>query len=168
MDITILPISFSEKEILRNLIEKYEYENSQYEKTEVNDYGLYEYKYLDHYWTDENRYAYFIKANSKLVGFILFNDYRYYNEIEANYCIAEFFIMHKYKKMGIGKYVVKYITNKYKGKWQVGYNPNNNIGKIFWNKVVREITNGKYRIINNNNTHLYENGVFSEVLIFET
>jgi len=168
MDIAILPISIDEKDILRNLMEKYEYDNSQYENTDVNDYGLYGYKFLDHYWTDKNRYAYFIKVNNKLAGFIMIDDYKYYNEIEANHCIAEFFIMFKYKRMGVGRYVVKFITDKYKGKWQVGYNPNNNIGKLFWNKVIKEITNGKYEIINNGKTHSYGNGVFSEVLIFET
>ena len=168
MNIAIELVKKEEKEILRNLIEKYEYENSQYEDNDVNGYGLYGYKYLDHYWTDENRYAFFIKVNNKLAGFIMIDDYKYYNEMEAKYCIAEMFIMYKYKKMGIGKYVVKNITNKFKGKWQVGYNPNNDIGKIFWNKVINEITNGKYNIINNGKTHSYGDGIFSEVLVFET
>ena len=168
MDISITPISINEKEILRNLLEKYEYDNSQYESTDVNDCGLYGYKYLDHYWTDKNRYAYFIKANNKLAGFIMIDDYLYYNEIKSNYCISEFFVMKKYRRMGVGKYAVKYIVNKYRGKWQIGYNPNNNTGKIFWNTVVKEITNEKYEIINDNKTHSYGNGIYSEVLIFET
>lgn len=157
-----------EKEILRNMLEKYSYDTSQFDNEDVNEYGLYGYKYLDHYWTDENRYAYFIKINSKLAGFILIDDFRYYDEIEADYCISEFFVMHKYRRLGIGKYAVKFIMNKYKGKWQIGYNPKNNIGKTFWTNVVNEITNGKYKLINNNKTLQYKDGVYSEVFIFKT
>ena len=168
MDISILPILIEEKEILRNLIEKYNYDSSDIDNDDVNDYGLYGYKYLDHYWTEENRYAYFIKVNNKLAGFVMIDNHLYYNEIKSNYCISEFFVLKKYRRMGVGKYVIKHIVNKYKGKWQIGYYPKNNTGKIFWNNVVKEITNEKYEIINNNKTFCYKDGIYSEVLIFES
>ena len=38
---------------------------------DVNDDGAYGYRYLDHYWTEEGRYAYFIKVSGKLAGFVM-------------------------------------------------------------------------------------------------
>jgi predicted acetyltransferase len=70
--------------------------------------GLYGYDYLDNYWTEKNRFSYFIKMNDKLVGFVMVNDYREV-KLDTNYTIYEFFIMYKYRRTGIGKYVVRYI-----------------------------------------------------------
>src|SRR5215510_1263759 len=163
MEIKIIPVLIEEKEILRNLLEKYNYDTSEEDGDDVNELGLCGYKYLDHYWTETDRYAYFTKIQDKLAGFVMIDKYLYFNEIKSDYCISEFFVLRKYRKMGIGKYVIKYIVNKYKGEWQIGYNPKNNIGKIFWNKVVKEITNGNYKLIKDNKTHSYGNGINSEV-----
>lgn len=53
MNIELVAIDVNEKEILRNLLEKYDYEFSQYDQRDVNDLGLYGYDYLDNYWTEE-------------------------------------------------------------------------------------------------------------------
>ncbi|MDR2602278.1 MAG: hypothetical protein LBC53_07495 [Spirochaetaceae bacterium] len=47
MNIEIELVKKEEKEILKNLLEKYSYEFSQWENNDVNDIGLYEYNYLD-------------------------------------------------------------------------------------------------------------------------
>jgi predicted acetyltransferase len=166
VNITITSISKDEKEILRNLLEKYLYEFSQYDNYDVNDIGLYGYDYLDNYWTEENRGAYFIRVENKLAGFFMLNNYREI-EIETNFTLSEFFIMYKYRKQGIGTYVVKNIFSNYKGKWQLMYHPKNMVSKIFWNKIVKEYTNGKYEIIKDNVKAKYNDGTIGEVLIFE-
>jgi hypothetical protein len=55
IDIKLVPIKMTQKEIVRNLLEKYLYEFSQYRGTDVNDLGLYGFPYLDNYWTEKNR-----------------------------------------------------------------------------------------------------------------
>lgn len=108
MNITIEPVKKEEREILKNLLEKYDYEFSQYDNRDVNNLGLYGYDYLDYYWTEENRHPFFIKVDGKLAGFVMVNDYL---EIafDTNYTLSEFFVMYKYRRKGIGKYAVKYI-----------------------------------------------------------
>jgi predicted acetyltransferase len=167
MNISIIQISKNEKEILRNLLEKYSYEFSQYENTDTNDLGLYGYDYLDNYWTEDNRFIFFIKNSNKLVGFIMINDYKEI-KIETNYTLSEFFVLYKYRKIGVGTYVAKEIFKRFKGKWQLMYHPKNIISKYFWNKVVKEYTKGKYEIIKDNKEAMYKDGTIGEVLIFET
>jgi predicted acetyltransferase len=165
MNIEIDPVKKEEKEILRNLLEKYSYEFSQWEDNDVNAIGLYGYNYLDNYWQDENRFPYFIKVNNKLAGFVLVNDYNE-TDVKTDYAIAEFCILYKYRRKGIGKYVAKYIFNKHLGKWQIRYHPKNVISKDFWNKIINEITNGNYKIINNDQKTKYDDGTIGEVIIF--
>ena len=167
MDIKIELVKKEEKEILRNLMEKYRYEFSQYDDLDTNNLGLYGYDYLDNYWTEENRFPYFIKVNNKLAGFVMINDYPEV-KMDTNYSISEFFIIYKYRRQGIGKYAVEYVLNKFKGKWQLKYHPKNEISKIFWTKTISEYTNGKYELISNNQKAKYEDGTIGHVLIFET
>ena len=56
----VLPV---EKETLRNLLEKYNYEFSQYDLIPFNEEGLYGYRYLDSYFTQPDRAAWFIRAS---------------------------------------------------------------------------------------------------------
>jgi hypothetical protein len=58
MNINIVLVNKEEKEILRNLLEKYGYEFSLYNNLDVNDLGLYGYDYLDCYRYEENRYPF--------------------------------------------------------------------------------------------------------------
>ena len=168
MNILIDLVSKEEKEILRNLLEKYEYEFSQYNKKDVNNLGLFGYDYdLDNYWTEENRYPYFIKMENNLAGFIMVNDYPI-NGLETKWTMADFFVMYKYRKMGIGTFAVKYVFEKHKGKWGLMYHPKNITSKSFWNKVVNEYTNGQYELKTEYKEAGYEDGSNAEVLIFIT
>jgi len=146
---------------------KYLYEFSQYDGLDTNSLGLYGYDYLDDYWTENNRFPFFIKVNEKLAGFIMINDYPEV-KIDTNYTLSEFFILYKYRRQGIGKYVVNYVLNKFKGKWQLKYHPKNEISKTFWTKTISEYTSGKYELIANDLETKYEDGTIGHVLIFET
>lgn len=44
-----------DRDTMMNLIEKYLYEFSQWEKTDVNEDGLYGYEYLDCYFEEKDR-----------------------------------------------------------------------------------------------------------------
>jgi len=167
MNIEIILVKKEEKEILNNILQKYLYEFSQYIDVDLNNYGLYNYKYLNDYWIEEKKYAYFIKKDGNLIGFLMINNVPEIN-LEMNYSITEFFITYKYRRKGIGKYVVNYILEKFKGKWQIKYNPKNEVSKIFWNKIVNGYTKGNYKIITDSKETMFNDGTIGEVLIFET
>jgi predicted acetyltransferase len=170
MNISIELIKKDEKEILRNLLEKWDYEFSQYNKKDVNNLGLFVYDYMDEfdkYWTEENRYPYFIRIENKLAGFIIVNDSPI-NGLETKWTMVDFFVMYKYRKMGIGTFSVKNVFEKHKGKWGLKYHPKNEVSEKFWNKIIGEYTKGKYEIIKNNPETIYEDGTIGHVLIFET
>jgi len=164
MNIEIKKVCIDEKEILRNLMEKYDYEFSQYEDKDVNNFGLYGYEYIDHYFTEENRFPYFIKVDTKLAGLIMVCNYKDI-DFGTEYSMSEFFVMYKYKRQGIGKYSVNYIFNQFKGKWQITYAQKNKPAMEFWNKIVNIYTNGNYKKIEN--FKKYDDDLIRDILIFE-
>ena len=80
-----------DRDTVMNLLEKYLYEFSQWEKTDVNDNGLYGYEYLDCYFEEKNRFPYLIKVGGKLAGFILVCDYPEVLDEKTDFCLSEFF-----------------------------------------------------------------------------
>ena len=68
MRVELKQVTVDEKEILRNLLEKYNYEFSKWDKRDVNKLGLYGYPFLDYYWTEDKRWAYFIFADDNTAG----------------------------------------------------------------------------------------------------
>lgn len=144
MSIELIQVQEEDREVLAHLIELYEYDFSEFENSDVNKYGLYGYSYLDYYWTEDNRYAYFIKVNGKLAGFVMVCGFCYVSKEPDTLCMSEFFVMKKYRRQGIGKYAAKEVLKKHPGKWELTVHPNNSISHNFWNQVVTELTNGDY------------------------
>jgi len=168
MNINLKIVKEEEKEILRNLLEKYEYEFSKYTKQDVNHLGLYGYSYLDYYWTEKNRWAYFIIVDKKLAGFVMVIDLPEVSDRSTDFQMAEFFILHKYRRMNVGKKAVFEIFNKHLGDWQLKVHPENKTSIHFWTNVINEYTNGKYEIIENYPDTEYEDNTLGNIYFFNT
>ena len=166
MKVELKTVSKDEKEILRNLLEKYDYEFSQWTNRDVNNLGLYGYDYLDYYWTEDNRHAFFIMADGKLAGFIMVNGYPETGE-PTDYCLSEFFVMYKYRRMGIGSIAALKAFDLFHGKWQLKRHPHNFPSVHFWNKLILEYTQGKYRLVESHPSAEYEDGTAGDVFFFE-
>lgn len=161
----IVEVKKQEKQTLMNLMEKYLYDFSQREKTDVDENGNYGYEYLDCYFEDENRYPNFIKVDGKLAGFVLISDYPEVPEETTDYCLSEFFVLHKYRRFGVGKTAVRMILDKHHGKWQLKRHPHNIASVKFWDTVIREYTDGAYRLVKAYPNHEadYEDGTAADV-----
>lgn len=132
-----------DKEPMRNLLEKYLYEFSEWEGQDVDGNGLYGYPYLDAYWTDEKRYPFLILVDGKLAGFAMVNCYPIV-DTEADYTMAEFFVMRKYRKRGVGRQAAFQLFGRFPGKWQLKYYLENKASSVFWNRIVGEYTGRAY------------------------
>lgn len=149
MHVEVVPVLEEEKTILSQLIELYEYDFSEYENTDVNALGRYGYSYLDYYWTEPNRYAYFIKVDGKLAGFVMVCGYCYVSKGEDTLFMAEFFVMRKYRKHGIGKMAAKNVFDLHKGKWELTVHPKNPVSIKFWNSVIKNSVGHDYQKLEN-------------------
>ena len=167
MNLELVPVREEEKEILRNLLEKYLYEFSWYDQCEVNALGLYGYSYLDHYWTEENRWAFFLKADGKLAGFAMVNDYPE-SGVKTDYCMSEFFVLHPYRRYGLGKQAAFSLFRRFPGTWQLKRHPKNIPSVHFWNKVVAEYTGGDFRLEQGRGEAAYHDGTPGDLLYFDT
>jgi predicted acetyltransferase len=146
MNIEIHPASLEDKTLLRNLMELYAHDLSEFDQSDVDSHGLFGYKYIDHYWTEPGRYPFLVRVDGKLAGFVLV---RTLDESGPNptRSIAEFFILRKYRGKGTGKIVAHRIFSMFPGKWSVAQLDNNQPAQSFWRKVISEYTQGNFQEI---------------------
>ena len=167
--VDLIAVTEMEKAVLFNLLEKYLYEFSQWEKTDVGDDGLYHYEWLDYYLTEKNRFPYFIKVDDRLAGFVMISDYPEVPEETTDFCLSEFFIMYKYRRKGYGRDAVFQVLDKHHGRWQLKCHPHNLASVYFWNSVIEEYAKGNYRLVEGYPNHEvdYEDGTPANVFFFE-
>ena len=144
-------VRFEDKDILYRLLQYSLFEESLTDLNEMNDEAIFEYKWFDDYFKDDNREAYFIKEenSNKILGFAMVN--RYMKKNKDGHSIAEFMIIPKYRRLKIGKSVAVELFNMHKGIWEVEPSYGSKSAFSFWKSVIDEYTK-------NDNT--FEDGIF--------
>lgn len=144
MNIKLESVSIQQKSALRNLLELYAYDFTEFIPDDVDQHGLYGYKYLDHYWTEEGRHPFIIYIDGKIAGFVLVRRYYVSNLRDYVFSIAEFFVMKKYRKQGVGKNVALRMFNLFQGIWEVAEVEENRPARAFWRKIINDFTQGDF------------------------
>ena len=116
-DVEMELVSFEQKSVLHNLMELCQHDYSEFGGEEVNEHGLFGYRYLDHYWTKAGRYAYFVRVDGKLAGFVLVRTLEEGDSMA--YSRAEFFILRKYRRQGVGGQAARRVFDLSAGVWRV-------------------------------------------------
>ena len=140
MNIELILMKEEDKSLLVRLMELYNYEFTRYDDEDINEYGYYGYSHIDDYWNEDGRFPYLIRVDGKIAGFVLICPHCRYISGENTRCIGEFFVMIKYRGMGVGKYAATQVFRKHPGLWEVCYMKNNTPAATFWKKVITAYT----------------------------
>lgn len=132
----------SDKSVLRNLLELYQYDMSEFNAGELNQQGKFGYNYLDHYWTEPGRYPFLVKISSAMAGFALIRQVE--SKGEKYFSMAEFFILRKYRHMGYGSAVARKMFARFPGQWRVAQEAQNLPSQEFWQKVISDYTDKNF------------------------
>ena len=143
--IEIQPAKFEEKQLIKRLLELYSHDLSEYEGSDLNEHGEFGYKYFDQYWGEADRHPFLVRFDGNPAGFVFVNKFVYSEGID--YSIAEFFVVRKYRRKGIGQKVVTEILGHFEGSWEIRALRNNRRAIRFWNTALSEITNRKTKLI---------------------
>ena len=113
-------------------------------KMDIQENGLFAaYPRLEDYWKEgNNRFPYILQKDGKYIGFALVRVIE--SEQRTYFSIAEFFVMKKYRRQGIGKSAAQQVFNLHRGAWEVFQKESNKPAQIFWKKVIDEYTQGKF------------------------
>ena len=103
---------------------------------ELEDGGQFgPYEYLDAYWREPGRVPLLIRVAGRLAGFALLNDVSHSGApVERN--MAEFFVVRKHRRGGVGTAAARVIFSRYPGLWEAAVARANLPALAFWRKAV--------------------------------
>lgn len=139
MNIELILMGIEYKSVLIQLMELMDYEWTEYDDRDVNEHGYFGYSHIDDYWNEEGRYPYLIKVDGKIAGFVLV-------ATPERLSVAEFFIMLKYRRKGVGMRVMSEVFDRHRGDWEISYWKKNIRASKFWKSVVDKYMPDKYQI----------------------
>jgi predicted acetyltransferase len=129
MTIDVSAAQESERGVVRRLMEFCLYDWSELEGWDVDDHGEFGYRWLDHYWTDESRHAFLIRVNGRLAGLALVRQ-------ESCTEMAEFFILRRYRRSGVGTASAVELIHRFPGRWVVTQHLTNPAATAFWRTAI--------------------------------
>lgn len=141
--IELHPAHIEDKTILRHLLELYAYDFSEIDSADVDEHGLYGYHRLDHYWTEEGRSPFLVRVSGKWAGLALVREVTL-AEGRPAHSIAEFFIMRKYRRQGVGQIVAQRLFDMFPGAWEIGQMAANLPAQAFWRAVIADYAGDRF------------------------
>lgn len=124
-----------EREQLWNLLQKYLCEMSAYyPDLEVDGNGNYPYEHFEDYFSDPTRRAYIIYDGDSVAGFVMLNKISVFGE-DIDHSVAEFFILPKFRRTGLGTDIFLVLRKQFKGQWEIKFDSTNAPAAAFWTKM---------------------------------
>ena len=165
--IEVVTVNESDEDIFFNLLDKYNFELSQYELTDTNPDGLYDNARFKKYLTNERFFAELYFVEKLPVGLAAYSIYYSVGKKIFINSLNEFFILHKYRRRGAGKFLAQKIFAAHNGFWKIEIHPSNVTAQMFWKNVVAAYSNGSYKIESNGVGH-YHDGSAPLTIIFHS
>jgi predicted acetyltransferase len=144
MQITLPSAAALDKLALANLMQLYYYDLSEVNGADVDGTGRFDSLRLDMYWTEADYHPFLICIDDRLAGFALVNRLsRLHNPFDGH-SVADFFVMRRYRRQGVGRTAAMMLFDRFPGAWEVSSSADNVPGHVFWRGVVDHYTGGHY------------------------
>jgi predicted acetyltransferase len=97
----------------------------------------------------------------------MINDISEIDNKKIDFNVAQFFVMYKYRRSGVGKQAFYKVLDFHRGKWQLHRHPKNLNAVYFWNKVIAEYTKGEYELFESHPSITYDDGTLGDIFFFD-
>ncbi len=138
MDVQITPVAVEEHDVLAALLQLYVYDFSEMLGLDVGDDGRY------HAPPIEGRDAFLVRVDGKLAGFALVLGKSRLTGEEGVHDVAEFFVLQRYRRTGVGEKAARWLFDRYPGPWEVRQKAENAHAIAFWRRVIDRYTGGHF------------------------
>jgi len=139
-DLDITVARADERQVIANLFQLYAHDFSDFwaglPDGDLQDDGRFEdYWALDLYWRDEGRIPLLFRIAGHPVGFALLNTTSH-SGLSVDRNMAEFFIVRKHRRGGVGMDAVRAVFSRYPGVWEAAVARKNLGALAFWRRAV--------------------------------
>lgn len=143
--LSLRPAAKEERIVLSNLMQLYTYDWSELGPFDVGEDGRFDDYPLDAYWHDDERHPFLLRVEGKLAGFALVSGRSRLSGQPGVFDMAEFFVMRKYRRKGVGLAAACAAFDRFKGPWEVRQRAENVGATAFWRRAIAHYTGGAYQ-----------------------
>ena len=142
LDIRLDRAQPQDREALFRLLQYSLFEESESDGNEMNADALYDYPWFDAYFTDADRFAYLVREErtDRLLGYAMVRCLG-----GECYSIAEFMVIPKVRRMGVGRKTAFACFDRFRGSWEVRPSLGSERAYRFWRRVIDAYTGGNSR-----------------------
>lgn len=99
---------------------------------------------LEPYWSDDWRHPLLIQVDGALAGFALVAERSKLTGAPGVCDMAEFFVMRRYRRRGVGLTAAFATFDRFPGRWEVRERDENPVAIAFWRRAIAAYTDGRY------------------------
>jgi predicted acetyltransferase len=137
-EIEVVPATSGQCVIVANLFELYAHDFSEFHDVELGEDGRFGFEKLSLYWSEPDRHAFLIKFRQKLAGFALIKRGSEITKEEDVWDMAEFFVLRRYRRYGVGTEAARQIWSRFAGRWEVRVMEDNKVAYQFWAHAIEK------------------------------
>ncbi len=137
MQIELQRVPAEKREALFRLLQYSLFEESLTDLGEMDDDALFDYPWFDAYFIEPQREAYFIRGQEtqRLLGFAMVRQHE-----DGRHSVAEFMVIPKYRRQGVGSRAAKACFALHEGLWEVKPAYGSERARLFWRRVIEQMT----------------------------
>ena len=144
-DLELSPANSEDAPLLANLLELYSHDLSDVFRLEVGAEGRFGYAKLPLYFNEpDRRFAFLFRLGGKLAGFALINRGSPVSDDPEVLDMAEFFVLRRYRRAGVGARAAQMLWNRLPAPWVVRVSAGNRTGRAFWTPTIARYSAGRY------------------------
>lgn len=146
MSLRVYEAVASDAPLLRNLGELYAYDFSEILGIELNDAGRFDPNLWGGCWKAAGgaRTPYLLRVDQHLAGFAILARGSRLTEAPDVHDVAEFFVVRRYRRRGVGLRAAAELFRLRPGRWEVRERHSNVAARAFWRKAIGEYTAGVF------------------------
>ncbi len=138
--VTIAESPPSGRPVLARLLQLYLHDFSEFAPPgspygEVGEDGLFPAAWLENFWQEEGRVALITRVGARIAGFVLLHHWSALDR-PLDHAVAEFFVMRKYRRSGVGTRAAHLAFRRFPGRWEVPVAEYNRPALGFWQSVL--------------------------------
>ena len=138
-DLDVARAERTERAAIENLMQLYVHDFSELwagaARGEVGRDGRFEPYPLDAYWLRADHVPLLVRVRNQIAGFVLVNAESHSGQpVDRN--VAEFFVLRKYRRAGVGVAAAHAVFSRYPGVWEAAVVRRNTGALAFWRRAV--------------------------------
>lgn len=140
-DLQVRPATADDRLPIARMLELYQHDLSDIWDQDLDAHGEYGYE-LDRYWRQPSCRPFVFTVAGRYAGVALVDDTVSLPDNEL--LMAQFFVVKKYRRRGIGGAAARQVFDQVRGRWEVGQMPLNLPAQAFWRRVIGAYTRGRF------------------------